>query len=588
MSGTSSVRESVIRGAGSCGRAGLAATRATGFALARLGRTLAPVGVKFARRAAALMQVPAQAKERPEHSTRRQQLRVVAIALATAVSSIATFIGLHSVVSGYSDSSIIGLTVSGAGTAVIQLLLVWSVLELIDARGIFARLGYLVVYLVVMFFSVAFAVGFWTQAVSGEKLSREDFDRQVGPPVAALAFFEQQFGGAAEATAGLVTHSQTMAEREQAVGDSCGYDTTAKRGPRYRLRMQDAAFLTPFSPLLGTLASDVSTWQSALDSARRDFESARLREFEGVLKGTLERARAARVEPRLTVLTTWLAQRLAAGRNGFTDEDGQQFVCRDETLDALGQQVLASVTRLPELPDPGAISVLDLRTPAAAVALVFSRVGVRLSSLPRVIFPPTRTALTAEQRSRVQGRTTALENGEPRLESMPIGLGIMFDLLIFLTAALTRSRAPRLRESGNVGDWGCLIDDLRPKAAQRKRLIQFLALPPDTSLHALMDRRLVTVTGFLVRTQSFIYAADVADRATPNSADRVVHDFMTLLVRSGQARIEYDVVDRKHFQQAVRPARIMGRSRQLRVWALGISAEQLLMESRLVDLEGRL
>ncbi|NKB86591.1 MAG: hypothetical protein GKS06_00015 [Acidobacteria bacterium] len=473
---------------------------------------------------------------------RLDHLPTAGIATASAISGYATFEGLRAVTAGSGYSVVVVLLVALCATLAIQGLLVWAVVQYQRSRTVNERLRRLILYTILVTFSVGFGTAFWTRAIAGDRIAREDFELQIAGPRTELTAFQDSLGVVGQSLDALVKHSAEMADREAQVGDSCGYATDARRGPRYDVRMADAQTLQSYGPHVTTRTSEIGAMIDALDHAGVDFVRARVHEYERLLEATLAKAQALGADAKLRVLRNWLEVRIEQGRSGFVSADGREFQCADPTFGQLAGGVIAALDAMPMV-EAKDINIIDLGDPIEAVEFVFRRIAAVPAKLAAALVPRSQAQLRAERQQQLASGPTD-EIAAPKLGALPVTLGLLFDVLIFISATQMPARATEPPRGGVIK---AVSGALRPLRAADTReylwLMQHVRSP-----HDLLRARMVRS-----RRRTLVYAVEATARMDEESEDRALHTLMQLISTLGLARRAYDAIEADKFERMVRP-----------------------------------
>ena len=169
------------------------------------------------------------------------RLSAVIVGCLSVVSFVATYTGWRAVIGETSTFPWGGLILAGLVTAGIQAGLLLAVIQTKSAQRSRDRLHWVAIYLIVLAISVGFGVGFWAHKLQGYDMSAQDHHVQLARVTTPLLAFSRAYEAISETSGELATHSATMFVREAQTGDSCGYATPSRVGPRARLRERDQA-----------------------------------------------------------------------------------------------------------------------------------------------------------------------------------------------------------------------------------------------------------------------------------------------------------------------------------------------------------
>ncbi len=331
---------------------------------------------------------------------------------------------------------IVQLTI-GVAIAVLTLLISWTVDMLRRGRtGLWTPL-FLAGYALLTMISVGFGFGFyWTHIES-----RASAQRAAAAETERVSRSLNEAYGRLFDTMGALETLAEMSERRAAAetdsGGTCGDDTGAGRGPRYRLRTRDAETMSALRDRIAArVGNDIDHSQQTLLGAKAALTSrldrldptafaplsedeARrlLAETERSIAQTVDQYEAFRSGPAVASAISVLNERIEQGRTTMVDE-GIAFTCEDPGLDVVMSQAVAALEGLPPLPEASLSVPLG---PDATVAAFGKLANTALS--------PFRSSPAS---AKLAGR-----------DFVPLGVAVAVDLFILLLSVHGKGRPGR-------------------------------------------------------------------------------------------------------------------------------------------------
>jgi uncharacterized membrane protein SirB2 len=311
---------------------------------------------------------------------------------------------------------VVPLVISVLLTSGIQLMLVYTAHAVKDQRGLLKKLFYLIVYFICMSFSVGFGYAFWFEQIRTEDIEKETYVKQVNASLHALAQFKQRYADFTYNLSELVKHSQQQAERESASGDTCDRKTQGIRGPRARQREADAALFANYLPYVNQSYNKIVNGITALETGLSNFSNG------DDIKAYEEDLNKVNREANLEWGSSWRNDLLKLLEKRIEQWQGQKefirgqntFKCPDETLARYAETLLN--LEINELDTE--VTLLDSRDSRQIQLFAFKTLFNMLLETPIWLF-------SHQERNNTENLKTS--------NIFPLGLGIIVDLLIFLS-----------------------------------------------------------------------------------------------------------------------------------------------------------
>ena len=399
----------------------------------------------------------------------------IAVVGLSVVSTVTTGTGVFRLVSGSLDGSdrSLALLLTVILTAFLQGGLVFALVECGVSRGL-RRGRFFALYAVLAAISVTLGYGFWFEKMRAHEYAAEILGGQANRTVGSLLRFEATLAPVSTKLGELAEYSSQQAEREAKIGDTCGYDAGAYRGPRAEQRELDAEMFRSAARHVDTLTARVR----ASVAAARGIDSVRVsRSAVSKLRGAYEDLEVVQDDPELPLILGRLRARLDMGRTGFRGG----FDCPDPRLDALISEVLQA--ELPTL--PAWVEPLDPGDPKAVLSFVIDRAVAAAAALPRRLLPSSRSELQAARIEELRAGPAAAADRAFLKDMIPLGWAALVDFLILVFGLQCRSRA-----AGGVSNVlaGAMSDRETLRSAIGERLHTYLRLEPQ-ALAAELERR---------------------------------------------------------------------------------------------------
>jgi len=287
------------------------------------------------------------------------------IAVLAGISTFSMFDGLIRFMGGYVAAGPVGILMSGMLSITLQGVLVTAVNAWLHQRDRSA----LYVYLICVFVSVPVAMGFWYEHLGlNQRHAGELYRQAIEHNLDRLRTLDSAYESFADTSLRLANHSEERAKAEAAHGGTCDVPM-AGAGARTKIRANDAQ-------VLGDYGRHFSERREVLKGIVRDAEALHGVRVDGEriirLRDGVSRANALAQDPRIAQLKGWLADRVAAGRDGVI-RGGVLIRCRDSVI----EENARSLTRitLVTLPMP------EIPNPSVAGAGVIESFGIAFSAI---------------------------------------------------------------------------------------------------------------------------------------------------------------------------------------------------------------
>ncbi|WP_370336625.1 hypothetical protein [Parvularcula marina] len=347
-------------------------------------------------------------------------------------------IGLITAANGYPGAATI-ITI-GFAVAILTVLISWTLERLSSGQtGLLTPL-FLFGYVLLTVISVGFGYGFYWKHIESHSAAQRAAEYEVDRLNRTFALAYGRLDESLSALDALATLSVERADQETSAGGTCGPETLAGPGPRYRLRTQDAATMTALRKRIAVqvgegaeitpgslfaLRAELSEQLGRLTPsafASLDEEGTRrlLKETEQVMAETATRYEAFRTGPSVHSAVTLLEGRIDAGQAPMTDGD-ITFSCPDRELDIIMSQAVSALSALPELPEVA----LDVPLGPDATVAAFGKFA-------NTMFAPFRGKSDAKL---MAGR-----------DYIPLGVAIAIDLFILILSLHGRKPARSIKD----------------------------------------------------------------------------------------------------------------------------------------------
>lgn len=269
------------------------------------------------------------------------------IGFLAAISIVSLTDGFVRVMGGWREAGVIGFLMALALSLALQAVLVAAVSAWLRQHDRMALKAYLVCVLI----SVPVSLGFWYQALGLNQLHAGNLYRQaLEQGLDRLRGLDSAYESFATASLRLAAHSEERSKVEAARGGTCDVPL-AGPGARMKFRARDAQ-------VLGDYGRYFSEKREALKTIVREAEVLHGASVDGDrimrLRGLVSQANALAEDSRIAQAKSWLANRVAEGRDGVLR--GREFFrCRDDVLEenarALARINLVTLP-VPEIPNP--------------------------------------------------------------------------------------------------------------------------------------------------------------------------------------------------------------------------------------------
>lgn len=346
-----------------------------------------------------------------------------------------------------------GLLVKGTigfAVGVLTVLISWTVNRLrVGGTGMWAP-AFVFGYALLTLISVGFGFGFyWTHIesrASAQRVAQEETERLSRTLNTAYG----SLAASMEALDAVAQISEARAVTETNEGGTCGIGGVAGPGPRYRLRMNDAATMRALRDQIsrqvgGNLSAQRSQGTTTLLGAKAALDVQLLRLEQGAfaamdhqgalglltdtqraLANTIDQYEAFRTGAAVTGAVTLLEDRVARGRGVMVDGQAK-FTCPDPALEVVMTQAAQTLAQLPPLP----LTKLEVPIGADATVAAFGK-------LANTALKP----LLGEKAGPVlAGR-----------DLVPLGVAVAVDLFILLLSVQGRM-PPGARDPSAVAAW---------------------------------------------------------------------------------------------------------------------------------------
>lgn len=268
--------------------------------------------------------------------------------------------------------------------------------------------------------------------LNGDAETTGTFTQAQGTTIRGILAFAQSYRTVGDAMERLAQHSTEQARIEATQGTSCQPGAGTGRGPRYDLRMADAATFAEFRTQVAgrlTRIEDLAKRAEALSAGSGADAMAKL----PALRRVVDEIKAVEADLLLPQLRAAAEQRLAKGRAPIAIPPAQRgadratsFTCPDPRLDGHLTTVIEAIRALKPVPE---IAVIDARDPREGAMLALQRLIGTLASgeLP-----------TLSMEALKKSRTRALAGGDPAdgglkpTDLTALGLAILVELMLLI------------------------------------------------------------------------------------------------------------------------------------------------------------
>lgn len=401
---------------------------------------------------------------------------IFCLAVFVTISFIGTYTGMLQVLQSGDNSfgffGVVGVFLFIFATTIIM---AYSVSEMFrSGRNFWPRMSLVLTYVVTLLISVSFGFAFyWTQlearsqAVGDAERYLTVFDREI-------TVADTQLAGTLATLTTLNTNFTALSAAERTGGNQCGEVSSGGDGPRTR---HLAARAGEISALVMALTPQIASVRTEADLVRTSIETVReigakgasevtpaqreavFRSAAGAANkagATLEAlATSQSVQNYIGDLRTWAVEYANPSLTRVEAGTGAQFKCYNTTISSQLNGVAADLAALPVLP----ISELDSYAGAQATREALDRFWFTLTAPVRGLVdgPETQTETEREEAVRRDAIREALgtrteeeesdglsstdvkelvegQQGLRRQDALPLGLAIVIDALLFLSA----------------------------------------------------------------------------------------------------------------------------------------------------------
>ncbi len=401
---------------------------------------------------------------------------VFSLAVFITISFIGTYTGMLQVLkSGDNSFGILGIAGVFLFIFATTLIMAYSVSEVFrSGRSFWPRMSLVATYIVTLLISVSFGFAFyWTQL--------EARSQAVGDAERFLTVFDREITVADAQLAATLTTLTTLnanftalSAAERASGNQCGEVSGGGDGPRTRHLAARAgeinALVMALTPQIEAVRAEAETVRGQIEQVRalgaKTASQVTPAEREQVFRSaagaankagaTLEALATSQSVKNYTAdLRTWSAEYANPSLTRVEAGTGNRFKCYNTTIASQLNGVASDLAALPILP----ISDLDAYAGAAATREALDRFWYTLTGPVRGIIDGPRTqteteredalrreairevlarqgeeAPQAEMSSREVKQLVAAQQGLRRDDALPLGLAIVIDALLFLSA----------------------------------------------------------------------------------------------------------------------------------------------------------
>lgn len=398
------------------------------------------------------------------------------LAVFVTISFIGTYTGMLQVLqSGDNSFGFLGVTGVFLFIFATTIIMAYSVSEMFrSGRDFWPRMSLVVTYLVTLLISVSFGFAFYwtqlearTQAVGDAERYLTVFDREI-------TVADTQLAGTLATLTTLNTNFTALSAAERASGNQCGEVSGGGDGPRTRHLAARAgeinALVMALTPQIASVRTEADLVRGSIENVRAigsktsgEVTPAQREEVFRAAAGAANKAGATlealatsqSVQNYIGDLRIWAGEYANPSLTRVEAGTGAQFKCYNTTIASQLNGVSADLAALPVLP----ISELDSYAGAAATREALDRFWFTLTAPVRGLVdgPETQTETEREEAVRRDAIREALgtrtdeaandemsssdvkelvegQQGLRRNDALPLGLAIVIDALLFLSA----------------------------------------------------------------------------------------------------------------------------------------------------------
>ncbi len=401
---------------------------------------------------------------------------VFCLIVFVTISFIGTYTGMLQVLqSGDNSFGILGIAGVFLFILATTVIMAYSVSEMFrSGRSFWPRMSLVLTYVVTLLISVSFGFAFYwtqlearTQAVGDAERYLTVFDREI-------TVADTQLAGTLATLTTLNTNFNALSAAERASGNQCGEVSGGGDGPRTRHLAARAgeinALVMALTPQIASVRTEAGLVRASIEDVReigaktaRDVTPAQREEVFRAAAGAANKAGATlealatsqSVQNHIGDLRTWAGEYANPSLTRVEAGTGARFKCYNTTISSQLGGVAADLAALPVLP----ISELDSYAGAQATREALDRFWFTLTAPFRGLVdgPETQTETEREEAVRRDAIREALgtrtddasseglsstavkqlvegQQGLRRNDALPLGLAIVIDSLLFLSA----------------------------------------------------------------------------------------------------------------------------------------------------------
>ncbi len=398
------------------------------------------------------------------------------LAVFVTISFIGTYTGMLQVLqSGDNSFGFFGVTGVFLFIFATTIIMAYSVSEMFrSGRDFWPRMSLVLTYVVTLLISVSFGFAFYwtqlearTQAVGDAERYLTVFDREI-------TVADTQLAGTLATLTTLNTNFTALSAAERASGNQCGEVSGGGDGPRTRHLAARAgeinALVMALTPQIASVRTEADLVRGSIENVRAigsktsgEVTPAQREEVFRAAAGAANKAGATlealatsqSVQNYIGDLRIWAGEYANPSLTRVEAGTGAQFKCYNTTIASQLNGVAADLAALPVLP----ISELDSYAGAAATREALDRFWFTLTAPVRGLVdgPETQTETEREEAVRRDAIREALgtrtdeaandemsssdvkelvegQQGLRRNDALPLGLAIVIDALLFLSA----------------------------------------------------------------------------------------------------------------------------------------------------------
>ncbi|WP_291201896.1 hypothetical protein [Hyphomonas sp.] len=398
------------------------------------------------------------------------------LAVFVTISFIGTYTGMLEVLqSGDNSFGFWGVTGVFLFIFATTIIMAYSVSEMFrSGRDFWPRVSLVITYIVTLLISVSFGFAFYwtqlearTQAVGDAERYLTVFDREI-------TVADTQLAGTLATLTTLNTNFTALSAAERESGNQCGEVSGGGDGPRTRHLAARAgeinALVMALTPQIASVRTEAEVVRTSIETVRElgakgasEVTPAQREEVFRAAAGAANKAGATlealatsqSVQNYITNLRTWAGEYGNPSLTRVEEGTGTPFKCYNTTIASQLNGVAADLEALPVLP----ISELDSYAGAAATREALDRFWFTLTAPLRGLVdgPQTQTETEREEAVRRDAIREALgtrtdeaasdkmssmdvkelvegQQGLRRNDALPLGLAIVIDALLFLSA----------------------------------------------------------------------------------------------------------------------------------------------------------